>query len=753
MRTRKNYARSTAKERQRFVQALLALKDEGRYDEHVRIYQLGARWARRGPAFFAWHRHFLLRFEEDLRSAEPDVTLPYWDFTRDRSLQSPLWADDFMGGDGRPHDGMVITGPFATEAGAWPLAGEGFLIRRLGLDPAASTLPTVEDLEHVLSDAVYDAVPWDASASTGFRNRMEGWVHGPALHNRVHAWVGGLMARDDAPDDPLFWLVHAFIDRLWSDWQRRHPGADYQPRGEGPNGHNWEDTLWPWNGGEDPEVVAPFGESPQAIRPRDLLDHRALGYVYDTDPEVGAGTMTTLAVGEEQPTFGFGEDVPGPASRTEGVSPEASESERVGSPWSRSTPRVVDEPRFTTQAVGEESPRPTTLAVGEEAPPDPSCPTTLAVGEERPGATTLAVGEEDPRFTTQALGEEGPPRSTAVLGEEDPGMTSAVWGEEDRFAAPNPGSRTTAMVGEEGPVMTTQALGEENPRPNPPAEAVSEEAPEDAGDEDDEELPDDVADLEAALEAEEDELAEEPEQPGATTEAVGEEEPVMTTQAVGEESPSVSPNPTTEAVGEEGPMMTTQAVGEESPSLPPRPTTLAGGEEGPVMTTQALGEESPPVTPRPTTLAVGEEGPVMTTLAVGEESPPTPPYPTTQAVGEEGPMMTTLAVGEESPPTPPFPTTLAVGEEGPIMTTHAMGEESPPVTTQAVGEEGPVATTQAVGEEGPMMTTQAVGEEGPPPSGPDGEGNPPAADPVQSATSDDGDDPSPGGGSGPFGGY
>ena len=52
-----------------------------------------------------------------------------------------------------------------------------------------------------------------------------------------------------------------------------------------------------------------------------------------------------------------------------------------------------------------------------------------------------------------------------------------------------------------------------------------------------------------------------------------------------------------------------------------------------------------------------------------------------------------------------------------------------------------------------MMTTQAVGEEGPPPSGPDGEGNPPAADPVQSATSDDGDDPSPGGGSGPFGGY
>lgn len=348
MRIRKRYDRLTSQERLRFVHALLVLKDDGRYDQHVRIYQRVTCWARRGPAFLPWHRQLLLRFEDDLRSAEPDVTLPYWDFCRDRSTQSSLWDEDFMGGDGRPHDGMVITGPFATEAGAWPLVHGGFLVRRLGRDPVAPCLPTPEDLEHVMNDPRYDVAPWDSSSPAGFRNRIEGWVRGPALHNRVHAWVGGVMARDDAPDDPLFWLVHAFIDKLWADWQHRHPGAEYQPAGEGPRGHNLEDAMWPWNGGDAPEIVPPFHEAPLTVRPRDLIDHRALGYAYDTDAEPGddgGGAVTTMAVGEEM-----------------------------------ATTLAVGEEMATTLAVGEEGPKPTTLAVGEESPQ----PTTLATGEEGP---------------------------------------------------------------------------------------------------------------------------------------------------------------------------------------------------------------------------------------------------------------------------------------------------------------------------------------------------------------------------------
>ena len=37
MRVRKHYSTLADAERQAFVQALLALKDDGRYDQHVRI--------------------------------------------------------------------------------------------------------------------------------------------------------------------------------------------------------------------------------------------------------------------------------------------------------------------------------------------------------------------------------------------------------------------------------------------------------------------------------------------------------------------------------------------------------------------------------------------------------------------------------------------------------------------------------------------------------------------------------------------
>src|SRR2546430_12345289 len=41
----------------------------------------------------------------------------YWDWTRDNSPASSLWAEDFMGGNGRRGDLMVMTGPFAYARG------------------------------------------------------------------------------------------------------------------------------------------------------------------------------------------------------------------------------------------------------------------------------------------------------------------------------------------------------------------------------------------------------------------------------------------------------------------------------------------------------------------------------------------------------------------------------------------------------------------------------------------------------------
>ena len=44
-------------------------------------------------------------------------------------------------------------------------------------------------------------------------------------HNRGHGWIGGDMGNPMiSPNDPIFWMHHAQIDRIWSVWQTRNPG-------------------------------------------------------------------------------------------------------------------------------------------------------------------------------------------------------------------------------------------------------------------------------------------------------------------------------------------------------------------------------------------------------------------------------------------------------------------------------------------------------------------------------------------------
>ncbi|MFE9449297.1 tyrosinase family protein [Streptomyces sp. NPDC006739] len=244
--TRKNVSRLTRAERQRFVGALLEVKRRGEYDEFVRMHlayyhpdgESGLRAAHMAPSFLPWHRKFLLELERALRRVDDSVTVPYWDWTRDRGTTSPPWTDDLLGGNGRRSDRQVMTGPFAYRAGRWPIT-EGvtdgkYLTRDLGRARAPITLPTGGDLEWALSDPVYDTAPWDSTVTRGFRNKLEGWGPGRGNvswrnHNRVHRWVGGVMLGGAAVNDPVFWLHHAFVDLQWTRWQQRHPDHRYLP--------------------------------------------------------------------------------------------------------------------------------------------------------------------------------------------------------------------------------------------------------------------------------------------------------------------------------------------------------------------------------------------------------------------------------------------------------------------------------------------------------------------------------------------
>ncbi|GLF99610.1 tyrosinase family protein [Streptomyces yaizuensis] len=247
MSVRKNQADLTAAERKAFVDAVLELKRIGKYDPfvtlHRNIFMVGPEPVAHGsPSFLSWHRKYLIDFEDALKSIDPAVSLPYWDWTVDRTPASSLWAPDFLGGTGRELDWQVMDGPFAHSGGRWPITVQAmnrpFLSRHLGR--WVNTLPTRAEVDAALASPVYDAAPWNGLATSGFRNALED------LHNLVHVWVGGDMNFDVSPNDPVFWLHHCFVDKLWSDWQKRYPGASYLPAGNTPGVLDVNEPMHPW---------------------------------------------------------------------------------------------------------------------------------------------------------------------------------------------------------------------------------------------------------------------------------------------------------------------------------------------------------------------------------------------------------------------------------------------------------------------------------------------------------------------------
>jgi len=310
---RRNVSDLSPDERARYVFAVKALKKKpSDFSPGLSVYDTFVAWhrdafgcaimaAHMGPAFLPWHRIFLRLFELELRKIEPDVSVPYWDWTSENTPDASIWDDDFMGGDGDPNSGWQVTsGPFA--AAEWPLTifDYGDLLRTPALVRGFGQgfdvhLPTAEEVEAILAIETYDSAPWNAEAfpAQSFRNALEGWRNcvdeicdpdagmgpvcvGPHLmHNAVHLWVAGeehlahqvnnpgrpdeepedqqtetdllgTMAFNSSPNDPVFFQHHANIDRIWQLWLERH-GPSYQPVAGGPAGHNLHDLMWPYH--------------------------------------------------------------------------------------------------------------------------------------------------------------------------------------------------------------------------------------------------------------------------------------------------------------------------------------------------------------------------------------------------------------------------------------------------------------------------------------------------------------------------
>lgn len=323
MNLRKEVRELSQAEKNEFITALLSLKKKGIYDAFVKQHldamgrltpmkeppsDPGAssrNSAHRGPSFLPWHRIFLVKFEEELKKINSKIALPYWDWTLDFDdpISSPTWAENFMGPSGDENHNFIVTkGPFAYDNG-WTLIvdtenGGNALRRRFGVNAWYDSrtgeeriwrisLPARQELIISLSDSEYDKYPWDSAGDTeGFRNRIEGWCGigmpnlGPQLHNKVHVFIGGswvaldqdgqqqtisgTMQLGSSPNDPIFFLHHAYVDKIWELWRKNQEHQKYyEPTSNGPYGHNLDDPMYP------------FTESP-----RNCISTSDLGYEY-----------------------------------------------------------------------------------------------------------------------------------------------------------------------------------------------------------------------------------------------------------------------------------------------------------------------------------------------------------------------------------------------------------------------------------------------------------------------------------------
>ncbi|MEE8523366.1 MAG: tyrosinase family protein [Thermoanaerobaculia bacterium] len=148
--------------------------------------------------------------------------------------------------------------------------------------PEISEVATAEDSAGIFDRYVYDVESYDTcntDENVSMRQYLEGYsrdedralciIVGCQVHGLGHLYVGGDMASGGMPpNDPMFFLHHANVDRLWAMWQDRNRASSDTATDYGNPGYPDD-----WRG-----EIFNFDE----VRADEMFDFRALGFTYDT---------------------------------------------------------------------------------------------------------------------------------------------------------------------------------------------------------------------------------------------------------------------------------------------------------------------------------------------------------------------------------------------------------------------------------------------------------------------------------------
>jgi tyrosinase len=228
--------------------------------------------------FLPWHRGYLLAFEANIRAAvvalggPSDWALPYWNYFKAHESKLPPAFGSANWPDGHGNNPLYVPQRYGPE------------------NNGKVYVPVKEVNLKALNDPDFTGV--SSGGSPGFGGVDTGFSHGGQVHggietqphDMVHGLVGGsnptnqelpgLMSDPDtAALDPIFWLHHGNIDRLWQVW-RQNPSTDIDPTDP-----NW--LQGPGSVGERVFAAPNPDGTTWNYTPMEVDNYGSLDYTYD----------------------------------------------------------------------------------------------------------------------------------------------------------------------------------------------------------------------------------------------------------------------------------------------------------------------------------------------------------------------------------------------------------------------------------------------------------------------------------------
>jgi tyrosinase len=253
VRVRKNANKLDHDEKELFLKAFTTLSEsntatgeyKGRYtvkpcsilDEIVLMHTYDAQNEIHGrESFHPWHRAYLMHLEREMQAKFPQVNIPYWKFD---SKAENVFTEEFIGKTCK----LEFTDLNGDEVEDADEFGERYFTNKIPKFSKGN--PMIEYKDHTIWGPLTRSYQYedpalgksnpdiaDEEVVISYSDQFIEWCNFEERksHNQAHrAFSGRLVDVGKDPVDPLFFLMHSNVDRIWALWQHTHNrfDADY----------------------------------------------------------------------------------------------------------------------------------------------------------------------------------------------------------------------------------------------------------------------------------------------------------------------------------------------------------------------------------------------------------------------------------------------------------------------------------------------------------------------------------------------